>query len=174
MRRVTARDLPLFPNLELKMTRLRTLAFGLITLTIVWAVLDRGAAAAQSPSLLGTWHATFKMETRSGVTTTKGKLVVTYQDEHLFRATFSWSIDPTTGVRADVNRRVGQEGTEDVLGVFHWDNRTIWMSDAGDKGYWSGALVGKDTLRLIYLEPQRHATVFRAIFVRETQPQPAD
>ena len=157
------------------MTSFKSLALYLIASMIICAVPFRAVAAENIPWLTGTWHAKFKLQTRQGISDCGGTLTITQQNEHLFRGTFSWSVDPATGIRADVNRRVGQKGTESVLGLLAWDNKSISMADAGDKGYWSGQLVDDQTMKLIYTESQRHAAVFRATFVRKKgQAKPAE
>lgn len=151
--------------------------FSVLSLIVSVNLLAAAVAAEESdaiPSLEGVWLATFKIQTRQGISGATGKLVITEQHDHLFRGSFAWSLEPGTRVRADANRRVGQSGAELFLGLLDWDNRSLRMADAGDRGYWSGRLVGAHAMRLVYAESERHAAVFRAMFVREAPSTPDD
>jgi hypothetical protein len=125
------------------------------------------AAAEEMPKLIGTWKTQHTVQSRQGQSSAEAELVITEQTGPLFRATNKWKYRGDTPVVGDDGAGVGKQGEEAVLGVIGWDGKSINMADAGDKGFWFGELADANTMRLVYVESQDHATVFRAIFVRQ-------
>lgn len=84
--------------------------FSVLCLTVAVNLLAAAVAAEEAgaiPSLEGVWLATFKIETRQGISEASGKLVITEQHDHLFRGSFAWSPEHAsapTRIGVSVNR----------------------------------------------------------------------
>jgi len=147
-----------------------------ISLVIVLALgqaIVRSAVAEEMSSLLGTWTTEYTVQSRQGESAAEAKITITEQKGPLFRGTYEWEYDSKSEVIGDHSSGVGKKGKEPFLGVIGWDNKSINIADIGDKGFWFGELTGADTMRVVYVESQDHATVLRAQFVRERSGQKA-
>jgi len=144
----------------------RTFMFWAIVLVLGQAIAW-SAAAEEMPTLIGTWKAEYTVQSRQGQSSAEGEIIVSEQNGPLFRGTYKWKYHASTPVVGDDGAHVGKQGEEQFLGVIGWDGKSINMADAGDKGFWFGEPADANTMRLVYVESQDHATVFRASFVRQ-------
>ena len=137
-------------------------AVAVLSVNFLWP-----ASAEDVPSLMGTWKSEYTVQSRQGQSSAEASLIITEQNGPLFRGTYEWEYHPSTDVVGDHSDGVGKQGSEPFLGVIDWDNKSIRIADVGDKGFWIGRLEDANTMRLVYMESQDHATVARASFSRQ-------
>ena len=124
------------------------------------------AGADDIPSLIGDWRGEYTVQSRQGRSSAEVHFAITEQEGALFKGAYEWEYHPDTPVVGDHEAGVGKRGKDVLLGVIGWDNTSINIADVDDKGLWFGKLTGPDTLELIYVESQDHATVSRTRLVR--------
>lgn len=101
------------------------------------AIIAAPALAQEAPDLKGTWSGNGKGMTPGGVVTGKQTLVVTEQDENVFRAQISYDVDGTTY-------------TEDAVGAIAPDGKAFFYG--GNDGMVAGTIQSDTTLDICYIE----------------------
>jgi hypothetical protein len=101
------------------------------------AIIAAPALAQEAPDLKGTWSGNGKGMTPDGVVTGKQTLVVTEQDENVFRAQISYDVDGTTY-------------TEDAVGAIAPDGKAFFYG--GNDGMVAGTIQSDTTLDICYIE----------------------
>ena len=100
-------------------------------------VISVPALAQDAPDITGTLSATGKGMTPDGVVSGKQTLVVSEQDENVFRAQISFDVDGTTY-------------TEDAVGAIAPDGKAFFYG--GNDGMVAGTIQSDTTLDICYIE----------------------
>lgn len=145
------------------------LLIGLVTFAYSVPVVTADDAAI--PNLKGAWVGEYEAYFHAGMTKARVEIEITEQTGAGFRGFNSWQHHRDKQPPLAVQK--GKPATSDkepIMGVVGFDGKTLYIVEQGDDGRLDAALVGPDTMRVIYTESGDNALVYRTELTRQATP----
>lgn len=79
----------------------------------------------------------------------------------------NWQLQDSGSVKSDIGGEIVSGGTEDLVGIMHFDGKSVTLLETIDNGRFELDIVNKNELQAIYIESEKgEATIFRVTLKR--------
>lgn len=131
-----------------------------------------------SVSLMGSWVGSYSAHVygglEDGVKSSKVTMTleITAQDKDLILGNHSWQLQDGGSVKSDIGGEIVSGGTEDLVGIVHFDGKSVTLLETIDNGRFELEIVDENELQAIYIESEKgEATIFRTTLKRADNAQ---